>query len=309
MQAGLAVAITDLTPERAEIVRQLNRDGIPLDAWIVLPKDQGYFINADNAPETAARISEFEKWTSDYGLHWAAIGLDIEPNFNLFNGSKWHVASLLLRRSFEAGRVRRARQAYSDLIRQIQSQGYSVQTYQMPFIVHEREMHSTLMERLFGVVDVRGNLEAVMLYTSFAPQLGSALIWKLGPHAQAITVGSTMPDPNIPGGGALNWDGFSRDLIVASHFTHVVGIYSLEGSVQQGFLPRMTTIDWSQTITIPAEQVRSIDRLSATIQIVWWTAVHWVYLACVFLLAAGWLIWRRSMRKKSAQQSENHASS
>jgi hypothetical protein len=34
----------------------------------------------------------------------------------------------------------------------------------------------------------------------------------------------------------LSWDEFSKDLITASHFTHIVGIYSLSGCVQQGFL-------------------------------------------------------------------------
>jgi hypothetical protein len=309
LQASLAVAITDLSPGRAESVRQLNKAGIPLYAWISLPQEQGYYLNADNAPEAAARFNEFNQWTRNYGLQWAGVGLDIEPNFGLFNGSKWHVASLLIRRSLDGGRVRRARQAYSALIQQIQSQGYAVQTYQMPFIVDDRELHSTLIERLSGVVDARGNLEVLMLYTSFARRFDSALIWKFGPDAQAIAVGSTAIDPN--GGaqdGALNWDEFSRDLIVASHFTHIIGVYNLEGSVRQGFLPRLKTIDWAQTVTIPAEDVRGINRLGLIIRIVLWTILHLVYFAGAIIIAVIWLIWRRRSLPRNPPKTGSHKS-
>jgi hypothetical protein len=40
-------------------------------------------------------------------------------------------------------------------------------------------------------VDVRGEREVLMVYTSFNQSLDSALIWVYGPDAQAIAVGST----------------------------------------------------------------------------------------------------------------------
>jgi hypothetical protein len=150
----------------------------------------------------------------------------------------------LVRRRFDTSRVSRAREAYSTLIRQIQARGYPVDTYQFPFITDEREAHSTLLERLFGIVDVRGNREALMLYSSFNHPADSALIWKYGPDAQIITVGSTSGDATAPSKFApLSWNEFSRDLIVAAHFSPVVGIYSLPGCVQRGYLPRLRIID------------------------------------------------------------------
>jgi hypothetical protein len=299
LHASLALPVMDLSPGRARIVRQLNDAGIPVIAWIVLSKEHGYYLNADNAPDAVARFAEFEKWTAEYSLRWAAVGLDIEPNFAEFQamkGHKWRLASMLLRRYFDSERVRRARESYTELIQRIQSRGYPVQTYQLAIIVGERKMHTTLAERLLGIVDVRGNLEVLMLYTSFSPALDSALIWKFGPDAQGIAVGSTAADPKS---APLTWDEFSRDLIVATHFAPVVGVYSLEGCIQQGFLPRLKTMNWEQSVTIPAEAIKNVNRLGAIIETALWIGSHLLYLAAATFLVVGLLIWRRHRRKSA----------
>src|SRR5262245_46271220 len=77
--AGVALSTEDLSPARARVVRRLMDAGIPMLAWIVLPKSQGYYVNAGNTAETAARFSEFDAWTTENDLRWQAVGLDIEP--------------------------------------------------------------------------------------------------------------------------------------------------------------------------------------------------------------------------------------
>jgi hypothetical protein len=337
LSAGVALAISDLSPGRAQVVHRLSQAGIPMIAWIVLPKDQGYYLNAGNAAEAGARFTDFEKWTADYGLRWDAVGLDIEPNFSDFAEMREHklrFAATLLRRSFDTRRVASAREAYSALIRRIQSDGYAVETYQFVFIADERRVHSTLLERLFGIVDVRpvsgasetppkaatashGELanssrelsgEVLMIYTSFNHKAGAALIWKYGPEAQAIAVGSTAPsgDPSVDAKfPPLSWDEFSHNLIVASHFSRIVGVYNLEGCVRQGFLPRLSTLDWSQFVTISASSLRRAQHVRHVVETVIWTASHLPYLtllAILAILAIGALIWHRRSRKKVAQR-------
>jgi hypothetical protein len=46
---------------------------------MMLPKEQGYYLNADNSPAAMVRLLAFEKWTAENGLKWAAVGLDMEP--------------------------------------------------------------------------------------------------------------------------------------------------------------------------------------------------------------------------------------
>jgi hypothetical protein len=113
---------------------------------------------------------------------------------------------------------------------------------------------TTLLERLFGIVDLRAQSEEVlMIHSSFNHQAGAAMVWTYGPDAETIAVGSTSAsgDPKMDAKfPPLNWDEFSRDLTVASHFSRIVGVYSLEGCVRQGFLPRLKALDWGQTVTI-----------------------------------------------------------
>jgi hypothetical protein len=128
-----------------------------------------------------------------------------------------------------------------------------------------RNVHSTLLEQLFGIV-----------------------------------VGSTAGDPGLDSKfGPLPWNELSRDALVASHFSRVVGVYSLEGCVHQGFLPRLRAMDWGQTVTIPAEARRKVMQLRARIQAALWTGSHLGYFAVVLGVGDLWLIWRRHWRNRA----------
>ncbi len=305
LHAGLGVAITDFSPERAEFVRRLNHAGIPAIAGLGLSKEQGFYFNADNAPAAAARFAAFDAWSRDQGLRWDGVGLDIEPNFGelaALRGHPWRFFTTLLSRAVDGQRVLHARQAYSALIRNIRSRGYFVQTYQMPYLPIERIAHSSLPDRLLGTVDVRGDQEVLMLYTSYARSAGAAIIWMLGPDAQAISIGVTDGDP-IANPAVLNWNKFSRDLIVASHFSHLIGVYNLEGCVRQGFLPRLMTMDWSQSVTIPADAIRRADRRRRMLELILWISSHLLYLVVVLLLAMASIGWRRRIRKLKGNRS------
>jgi hypothetical protein len=111
--------------------------------------------------------------------------------------------------------------------------------------------------------DVRGDGEVLMLYSSFNRTADSALIWQYGPFAQRIVVGITAGDPQ-PGvrRGTLSWEELSHDVIVASHFSPVVGIYNLEGCVRRGLLAQLIALDWNQPVIISADQNRQVIRFT-----------------------------------------------
>lgn len=50
LHASLSLGIIDLSPQRAQVVQRLNQAGVPVIAWLLLPKDEGYWFNLDNAP-------------------------------------------------------------------------------------------------------------------------------------------------------------------------------------------------------------------------------------------------------------------
>jgi hypothetical protein len=301
LHAGLAVEISDFTLERAQAVRKLNEAGIPLTAWLVMSREQGHYLNGFNAPEAEERFTQFGQWTRENGLKWGAVGLDIEPNFDQLKEVGRHKGSflwLMIRRFFDYRQVEQGREAYSMLIRRVQAAGYPVQTYQMPFLAEERAVHSTLIERLFGIVDVRGGDEVLMAYSSFNHAAGGGIPLLYGPQTQTLAVGTTLDD-KAAGLAALTWEEFSRDLVVASHFSHLVGIYSLEGCIRQGFLPRMIALDWSQTVTIPAEQVTAAEKFDRHLRHAIWIFSRLPYIVIGLLLLAVWFVWRRLRRRRN----------
>jgi hypothetical protein len=300
LHAGLAVAVSDFSPERAAIVRRLNQAGIPLIAVLTMAKEQGFYFNAENATLAAAGFAAFDAWSREQGLKWDGVGLDIEPNFAelaTLRSHPWRLVTTFLWRAVDLPSTRRARRAYSTLIANMRGRNYFVQTYALPFLPVERRTGSSLLDRLLGTVDVRGDQEVLMLYTSYAGPVGAAIIWKLGPVAQAIAIGVTDGDPGA-NPAVLNWNRFTRDLIVASHFSHLVGVYNLEGCVRQGFLSRLQTMDWNQSVTIPAEAIQKANHRLWLLGAVLRLSSHFLYLAGVFLLAITLAAWRRRIRNR-----------
>ncbi len=302
INGGVALSTDDFSSDRAQLVRELNAADIPTVASIVLDADHGYYVNADNEPATADQFAEFDKWTTENGLRWEAVGLDIEPSLKdwaIINGSRLRLAGLIARRLLESNdRVYRNREAYAELIRRMQSRKYYVQTYQLPLIVNERGAHATALEKLLGLVDVRGNQEVLMLYTSFNPALDAAIIWQYGSQAQAIAIGSTAGSAVAGKFSPLSWDEFSRDLIVARHFSPTVGVYSLEGCVTHGYISRLRTMDWNRSVIIPGKDIRKAARIQKVIYGTLLVSRFWVYLAALFLLSAAGLLRFIALRLK-----------
>lgn len=311
LHAGLAVEISDFSVERAQAVKKLNEDGIPLTAWLVMSREQGHYLNGFNAPEAEQRFTEFEQWTRMNGLRWGAAGLDIEPNFDQLremSKNKVRLIWFLTKRFFDDGQVRRGREAYAALIGRFEAAGYPVQTYQMPFLAEERAVRSTLLERLFGIVDMRGNDEVLMAYSSFNHAAGGGVPLMYGPRTEALAVGTTLDD-KAAGLTALSWDEFSRDLIVAAHFSRVVGVYSLEGCIRNGYLPRMISLDWGQTVTIPASQIAAAEKFDRNVRhgIRFFSRLPYIVAALLALVVAlvWWLVRRRNRAHRSAASIQN----
>lgn len=302
LHAEVAVALPDYSPERAEVVHMLNQQQIPVIAGLALQTKDGPYFNADDAAEAPAQYAAFEAWTQQNGLHWAAVGLDIEPNFAQLAALKNHplkLVSMLLRNSFNSERRDRARQIYSTLIRQIQSQGYPVETFTLPYGPVENNIHTDLLDRLLGTVDLRSDQNYLMIYTSYARPVGSSIILDLGPSAQGIAVGITDgPPPAGSGFGPLDWDEFSSDLLVASHFTRHIGVYNLEGCVSQGYLLRLESMNWSASVVLPAASVSRADRHVMAFGMALWIAAHLLYFVAAALLILILLVWRWRIRKR-----------
>ena len=281
----------------------LNQQQIPVIAGLTLQTKDGPYFNADDATEAPAAIRRLRKVdpAERPALDRCRTGHRAELRRSLHRSRLIPGASS--QRSSATASTANAwsahSEAYSALIGQIQAQGYPVETYTLPYGPIERDLHTTLLDRLLGTVDVQSNENDLMIYTSYARPVGSAIILDLGPSAQGIVVGVTDgPPPAGSGFGPLDWNEFSSDLLVASHFAHHIGVYNLEGCVRQGFLPRLETMDWGASVVIPAASVLRADRHVMAFGMALWIAAHLVYLAAGAVLLMILLVWRWRVRRR-----------
>jgi hypothetical protein len=303
LNAGLSLGILDLSPERASIVQNLNKAGIPVTAWLLLPKDQGYWFNSLNAAQAARRYADFQAWTAQSDLHWSAVGIDIEPDINEMKAlakEQPDILPKLLRRIFDQQSLLRAEMAYASLVNCIQTDGYQVESYHFPFIIDERKTSSTLLKRLGGLVDFHANREVLMLYSSFFRPSGDGLLWSYGPQADSIGIGSTGGGVDVEGvidTPPLTWAELTRDLRLAYHLKKPVHIFCLEGCIQEGYLTRLRTFDWEGPVTEPVESFQKVQMVRRGAQAVLWAAAHPLHVLAG-LAVLGWLTSRLFGRKR-----------
>ncbi len=246
-QASLAVAMIDLLPERAVALRRAASYGIGVTAWLVLDRCDGYWLTIDNAESAGRRWQQVQAWLTHESVQVQAVGLDIEmPEADAVALSRAPLPSLwrLWTRRRRRHEVALAKGAYLALIEQVRGAGWPVETYQLPFVIDERAARSTLLQRVLGFADVRGDREVLMLYRSVPPAgLGRWMVELWGAEAEAIAVG-------ITGGGVaslqpvfanrqLHLQALRDELARARHFGRPLYVFSLEGCVQGEMLEEL----------------------------------------------------------------------
>lgn len=298
LKAGVSLGILDLSPERADVVRRLNDAGVPVVAWQLLPRDQGYWFNLNNAPQAAARYADFKAWTAEHGLRWDGVGVDIEPDMREVQrliADKRLILPTLLRHALDRERLRRAQVMYGALFTQMRLDGYRVDSYHIPIIVDERRAGSTLLQRIAGLVDLPADREVLMLYSSFLRPYGAGALWSYAPEAQSIAVGSTGGGVDVGGVDQippLSWEEFSRDLRLARRWCDDLFVFSLEGCVRQGFLARLKALDWDEPVAPPLEMAMRVDAVRQAARALLWASAR----PSLILAGLIGLLWLRNRR-------------
>ncbi len=262
---AVSLGLIDLSDDRASVVRRLNRAGIPVVAWLLLPKEEGYWFNTGNVLAAARRYGAFTVWSREQRLRWSSVGLDIETDIQEMRQLLVQPALLLptlLGRLVNGRQLASAQAGYAALLAEMRADGFRLDSYQMPLIVDERRAGSQLLRRLAGWVDLPVDREVLMLYSSFYRPLGGAILASYARQAGSVGVGVTGGGVQIEGvqqAAFLTWDEFRRDLLLASGYTDDIHIFSLEGCVQQGFLQRLADVDWD---TLPDNAPALLDEVN-----------------------------------------------
>ena len=257
IKATVAMALVDFSNERAEIVKKLNKLGIPVKVWLLLSEEDGFHLTIANHAKALQRYADFKAWTAKHGLLWAGIGLDIEPQFNQLTDSTLvglRAIKNTWRRHLHKNLLKQASLSYRKLAVEIHDDGYSLETYHFPLILEDQKERPGFNHGLGGMVDVPVDREVLMLYSSLFQKDHSRLMWSYAENAQAIGIGITAkskllqplqaPEP-------LTWEEFTKDLLLAKQHCKAVYVFKLEGCVEQGFLPRLVTFNWANDMPKP----------------------------------------------------------
>lgn len=290
LNANISMGMRDLTPERAEVVHKLTRAGIPVTAWLLLPKEKGYWTSLDTVEATVQAYAEFKIWSDKHKLQWAAIGLDIEPHYQrmvLFPKQWKKLLPDLGRRLFEREKYTRLETDLRGVVNLIRKDGYAVETYNFPFVVDEERSNTRLLTRLLGTPPLNADREVLMLYSSFFESGGEAVLWSYAQNSPSVGLGSTGGGVEVDGENELRsmrWIDLRRDLLIARRFCQHIYLFSLEGCVANGCLDRLLDFDWNAVIELPVSSGRKVTLARKGLRAGLWAASHPLEIAGVFFL-------------------------
>lgn len=301
LRASVSLALPDLSPGRAQVVRRLHEAGVPTVAWLLLPEEEGYWFNAQNVAQAVTRYRAFRSWTAAEGLVWDGVGLDIEPRLDELRAlvsCPWRAVLRLVGRAFRGGaELARARRQYDALVEEIRGDGYRVDVYVIPLLLDARRAGSELLGRVLGLVDVPGDREVPMCYSSHVRPHGPGVLWAYGPEVQAIAVGSTGGGVDLGAVRPLDWEELVRDLRWAALWTDDIHVFSLEGCVEQGFLGRLRRFRWGPTPPIPRASLVRVRAFRRGLQgFLWVVARPWAAAVAGVVLALAWRMWKGHTR-------------
>jgi len=293
--ARVSLGILDFSAQRAGVVRQLNRAGIPVIAWQLLPRAQGYWCHSGNPGLARKRYRAFLAWTRSEGLEWSGVGVDIEPpiaELEQLLTSPLGFLRTALRRGCGRRRHESARRAYEALVTEMRANGFAVHSYEFPFICDEARLGSSLLQRLLGITALTSDQRVVLLYSSFFRPFGDALLWLYAQNADAVGVGSTGGGVELRGVSEpipLNWEELRWNLAIARRWSHHIHIFSLEGCLRQGFLERLQQHDWGCPARRPLPWTPVVATVRRFMQAGLWLAARpWL---TVTLVGGGIALW------------------
>lgn len=289
MEVSLRIGLHDFSQGRTSTIQRLNKAGIPVVAWLLLPEEDGYWFNMHNGEKAERRYTDFRKWTDENHLKWAGIGIDLEPDFQdakLAISHPWKLAWKVYKRLYDNKSLSKGKELYQNLIRTMKNDGFRVESYIIPFIYEERAKNTSSIQKIMGIVDLKTDIEIPMLYTSAMDNPG--IIPSYYQDKMPVALGSTGGGVKIEGIelAALSWDKLERDLLIASKLTDEILIFCLESSVQKGYLTRIRDLDFNQKAPDITAETQKQKKTNSAIRLIIVILDHpfWLTIAVIAII-------------------------
>lgn len=264
LHAEVRMGILDLSQERVEVIKRLNEASIPVVAWLLLPKEEGYWFHSGNAEQAFERYYEIKKWGEDTGIKFSGIGIDLELDYNdmeLFKNNKLKLFGELIGRLYAKEKFLQAKAAYKKLIETIRNDGYMIESYYVPVVRYETERGQTALQQVSKFMDLKTDKDIPMLYTSFMGNpYGTLKALAIDKNLEYVAIGSTGGgfDPTMP---SMTWEDLAYDLRVAAKTAKEIHIFCLEATVEKGFLQDLIDFDYEVPVIEYPEQVEAVNSM------------------------------------------------
>jgi len=274
----LCLTMRDFSPLRAELVRRLNRARIAVVAWIVRDEhDSARDYRMHDAVLVGERYREFFQWSTQHGLGWDAIGIDVEPDIRdavRFGDQPTVDVNTLVRRIADRWHIDAATADYATVVTQMRADGFAVESYEIPFVRDDRVSGSTIARRLLGLPDLAADRTVIQLYSSNVRPYGPGLIATYAPEASSVLIGSIAADGhNRP----LSENELLRDLghVAACGVTHIYIADMQAVYAVPGLADLIVAQAWRTQTLPPTDEIHhQVSRMRAGVRALLWAGAR-----------------------------------
>ena len=284
----------DLNAERAGVVKKLNEAGVPVVAWLVLTEEDGYFSNSINADLSSKRYQEIKAWANQYQIKLKGIGLDFEIDMNdlkLARQSPFKLIYKMYARLYEDdSNFTMARLKYDTLVAQIKADGYEVEGYYMPYINDEAAAGKTSIQKMARFIKYETGKDIPMLYSSLNGN-GDGLLKIYGEDVKLYAAGLGSTGGGLDSSSLLSYEQLVHDMNVAFKTVKEVHIFSLEGAVKAGMMPKLLNYKYDSTVAYDQKAIQSAISVQKKVKFIS-TILSYptLFLVCILLILVG-IVW------------------
>lgn len=253
--AGVSLAVMDFSNERAKAVQLLNKLGIPVIAWLMLPQEHHYWLTISNSALALEQYQQFKQWSQRKKLTWAGIGLCINEE------SSWDDS--LKTDEQKSEELLQAKQNYSLLGVQVHDDGYLLELYRPAVVQAAGHGRLKLLRKAKSQLELMADRQVDLLFTSMHRGQNQAALWRAIAESQAVGIGLTgssalinKDDQTDP----LTWNEFTRDLRIGLQSGKPVYVFNLEGCARLGYLDRLITLDLTTPVDAPPAKQNNLQR-------------------------------------------------
>ena len=298
----IVLAMRDFTDVRAERVRALNRAQIPVVAWITRDTtDVVRHYSMHDAGLVRERYTDWQQWSTQQGLHWDAVALEVEPDLHEavhFSAEPQVNTNVLIQRVADHWHIESATRAFDEVFAHIRRDGLSIEVFEVPFVRDDRVSGSTLARRVMGLPELHGDRSVARLHSSMIRPYGSGVIANYAPEFSAVAIGDLQAhDGHQP----LSADELWRDLahVAACRVAHVY-LAGLSLVDMPAVMAQVLSFTW---VRAPAPVIddtqQRVSRMRAGVRALLWAGARPAVL--LPLLSQVLLLIRRMLRPHEVQ--------